>query len=134
MGFTKSYANTVLSNTFAVGNTIGLLKSVNTETGTYSELSGTGYARYTIKNGDFTASGGVIQTNSNLLYGLAESAWGTAVGLAVFKGSEVLYLAELTSPVAIAIDTVPVFKKFDADKGTGIRVTLDVVSAASASA
>ena len=129
MGFSKQHASSVLSSVFAVGNKIALLSAVNTETDAYTEMSGTGYARYSIKSGEFTTSNGITTTAQNILYGLAESAWGTCKGIGVFTSSgSLLYLAELKEDKPISKDTVPVFKKHNADNGDGLRITLDVVT------
>jgi hypothetical protein len=68
-----------------------------------------------------------------VLFGLAEGDWGTVAGIAVFSGSTLQYLANLEEAKRITENTVPVFKKYDASAGEGIRVTLDVVSSAAAS-
>lgn len=132
MGFPKAYASTLLSNVFKSGNKIALLTAVDTTADTYTEASGKGYARYTITTNDFSTSGGVTTTAQHILYGLAEESWGTITGIAVF-GNSLLYLAELEEPKAVGKDTVPVFKKYNAENGEGIKVTLDVVSSATAS-
>lgn len=128
MGFPKTKATSILSDVFKANNTIALLTAVNTEADTYTEATGTGYKRYTIKSGDFAVSGGVATTAQHILYGLAESSWGTIAGIAVFSGTTLQYLGELTPAKAVGENTVPVFKKY-AD-GEGIRVSLDVVTAA----
>lgn len=135
MGFTKTKATSILSEVFSSGNKIALLTAVNTETDTYTEASGSGYARYTIQSGDFRVSNGVATTDKHLLYGLAdeEGGWGTIKGLAVFSGSSCIYLGELTQEKPVGKDTVPVFKKYNESAGEGIKVTLDVVSVAGAS-
>ena len=130
MGFSKQHATSVLSNVFAVGNKIALLSAVNTETDAYTEMSGTGYARYSIKSGEFTTSNGITTTAQHILFGLAESAWGTCKGIAVFASNgSLLYLAPLKEDKQIGKDTVPVFKKYNASNGDGLRITLDVVTA-----
>ena len=128
MGFPKTKATSILADVFKANNTIALLTAVNAKGDTYTEASGTGYKRYTIKSGDFTVSGGVATTAQHILYGLAEGSWGTIAGIAVFSGSTLQYLGELTQAKAVGENTVPVFKKY-AD-GEGIRVSLDVVTAA----
>ena len=133
MGFPKTYATTILSNVFKAGNTIALLSSINGDS--YSEVSGTGYARYTIKAGDFITIDGVTTTNQHILFGLAEGdGWGTAVGFAVFGSGALMYLGELTNPKPIGPNNVPVFKKYAVVDGVteGIKVTLDVKSEATA--
>lgn len=128
MGFPKVKATSILSDVFKANNTIALLTAVDTTNDTYTEASGTGYQRYTIKSGDFTVNSGVATTAQHILFGLAESNWGTIAGIAVFSGSTLQYLGELTPAKEVGANTVPVFKKY-AD-GEGIRVTLDVVTTA----
>ena len=132
MGFPKSYASTILGNVFKAGNTIALLSAVNTENDTYTKCSGDGYKDYTILNGDFTIANGIVTTARNILYGLAEGGWGTCVGIAVFGGSSLLYLAELSESKPIGKDTVPVFRTYAAASGStpqrGLKITLDVVT------
>lgn len=134
MGFTKVKATTILSGTFKAGNKLALLTAVDTENDTYTEVAGTGYARYTIQTGDFTTSNGVTTTAQHILFGLAEGDWAVGdtkvVGIAVFtSGGSLEYLGELAEAKEVGINTVPVFKKY-AD-GEGVRITLDVVTSAS---
>lgn len=133
MGFPKAHSTTILSDVFKAGNTLALLTAVDTEKDTYTEASGDGYKRYTIRSGDFTTSQGVTTTAQHILYGLAEGDWGTIAGIAVFGGSTLKYLAELKSPKPVRDNTVPVFKKYDEAAGEGIKVTLDVESSVNAS-
>lgn len=132
MGFPKTKATSILSDVFKANNTIALLTAVDTTADTYTEASGTGYKRYTIKSGDFAVSGGVATTAQHILYGLAESSWGTITGIAVFSGSTLQYLGELTQAKTVGENTVPVFKKYAVVDGVtvGIRVSLDVVTTA----
>ena len=132
MGFPKTKATSILSDVFKTGNTIALLTAVNTETDTYTEASGAGYARYTIKSGDFAISNGVATTNQHILYGLAEASWGEIKGFAIFSGSTLQYLGELLESKPVGENTVPVFKKYAVVDGVteGIKVTLDVVTEA----
>lgn len=52
MGFPKTKATAILSSVFKVGNTIALLTAVDVENDAYTEASGAGYKRYTIRSGD----------------------------------------------------------------------------------
>lgn len=131
MGFPKTKATSILSGVFKAGNTIALLTAVGEDSGT--EASGTGYKRYTIQSGDFTTSGGITTTAKHILFGLAEESWGTIKGIAVYSSSSLEYIAELKEPKVVGADTVPVFKKWDESIKEGIKVTLDVVTSASAS-
>ena len=137
MGFTKNHATSILSNVFKAGNTIALLTAVNTATDTYTKCSGTGYKDYTILSGDFVTDKGVTTTGRNILFGLAESSWGTCVGIAVFSGGGLLYLAPLSESKAIAKDTVPVFRTYAEASGSepqkGLKITLDVVTSGTVS-
>lgn len=131
MGFTKSYATTILNNVFKQGNTIALLTSVDTKNDTYTKCSGKSYKDYTIQNGDFDTNDGITTTKRNILFGLAEEDWGTCVGIAVFGGG-LLYLAALSEPKVIGQDTVPVFRAYAEASGStpqkGLKITLDVVT------
>lgn len=133
MGFPKAHSTTILSDVFKAGNTLALLTAVDTEKDTYTEASGDGYKRYTIRSGDFTTSQGVTTTAQHILYGLAEGNWGTIVGFAVFSSSTIKYLAPLVNSKEVYANTVPVIKKYDEAKGDGIKITLDVVTSAAAS-
>lgn len=132
MGFPKTYATTILSNVFKAGNTIALLASVDAKNDTYVKCSGTGYKDYTIQTNDFVTKDGVTTTNRNILFGLAEGdgGWGTCVGIAVFSGSSLMYLAELSESKPIGKDTVPVFRTYADATATepqkGLKITLDV--------
>lgn len=53
MGLSKTKTTSILSDVFKTNNTIALLTAVDTIVDTYTEASGTGYKRYTIKSGDF---------------------------------------------------------------------------------
>lgn len=130
MGFTRAKATSILSDVFKSGNKLALLTAVDPANDSYTEVSGDGYARYTIQNGDFSTSAGVTTTAQHILFGLAEGSWGTVVGFAVFSGTSLLYLGELMEAKAVGANTVPVFKKY-AD-GEGIRVSLDAVEEAAA--
>lgn len=133
MGFPKTKATAILASAFKAGNTIAMLTAVDTENDTYTEASGDGYKRYTIKSGDFVTNNGITTTAAHILYGLAEGSWGTAVGIAVHNGSSLEYLGELKEQKPIPANTVPVFKIYNEEKGEGLKVTLDVVTAASVS-
>lgn len=129
---TVTKANEILKSIFAVGNTIAL--STTDPNSSFTEPTASSYSRYTIKSGDFTASNSAITTSQHLLYGLAEEGWGTIVAFGVYSGSTLIYWGLLTNEVIVAEDTVPVFKVYNEEKGEGIKVTLDVVQAASVSA
>lgn len=130
MGFPKAKATSILKAVFNTGNKIALLTSGG-------EVSGSkktnGYERYTIEGSDFSVIDGVATTNDNILFGLATESWGTIVGFEVYSGSGLEYTAELKEPKTVGANTVPVFKVWDEGKQEGIRVTLDVETAATAS-
>jgi len=137
MGFPKSKATSILSAVFKAGNKIALLTAIDVTNDTYTEVTGEGYERYTILSGDFTTDKGVTTTAQNILFGLAESNWAVGdkqvVGIAVFSSSGTLeYLGELLNPKEVGVDSVPVFKTYNAETNEGIRITLDVVSAVAA--
>lgn len=131
MGFPKVKSTAILAGVFKAGNKIALLTAVNTSNDTYTKASGTGYQDYTIQDGDFVTQNGITTTARHILFGLAEGSWGTAVGIAVFAGSSLEYLGELKQAKAIGANTVPVFKMYNEAKGEGLKITLDVVTAAS---
>ena len=134
MGFSKTHATSILEDVFKKDNMIALFESVNTDTDAYTEMSGTGYKRYSIKGDEFNTSKGITTTVDNLLYGLAEGDWGTCVGIGVFSGSgSLLYLASLAAAKYIAKDTVPVFKRWNESTKDGLKITLDVVTAGTVS-
>lgn len=131
MGFPKVKATSILSNVFKANNKIALLTAVDTKNDTYTKASGVGYQDYTIQSGDFATADGITTTARHIFFGLAEGSWGTAVGIAVFAGSSLEYLGELKQAKAIGPNTVPVFKAYNEGSGEGLRITLDVVTAAS---
>lgn len=56
MGFPKTKATSILSDVFKANNTIALLTAVDVENDAYTEASGAGYKRYTIRSGDLRQS------------------------------------------------------------------------------
>ena len=129
---TTTRANSILTDIFKAGNTIAL--STTDPNTAFTKPSAPSYAPYTIKSGDFEAADSAITTKNHLLYGLAEESWGTIVAFGVYSGSSLIYWGLLTNPVTVDLDTVPVFKIYNEAKGEGIKVTLDVATAAGASA
>lgn len=136
MGIVKSEATSILGNIFKTDNKIALLTELDVSEETFTEVTGSvdtnGYKRYTIQSGEFYIYGGVATSSDNILLGMATGNWGTIVGFAVYSGSSLKYLAELTEAIPIdgSVDpVVPVFRAYNKEKGTGIRVTLDVVEA-----
>jgi hypothetical protein len=135
MGFPKAKATSILKAVFNPGNKLALLTAVDGDSGT--EVSGSkatnGYERYAIKATDFEVINGVATTKDNILFGLATESWGQIAGFAVYSASGLEYIAELKEPKTVGANTVPVFKVWDEGKQEGIRVTLDVETAAAAS-
>lgn len=130
-------AHSILSGIFKSGNNIALFTS-DPNTGTYTEPTAPSYARYNISNGDFATSDNSIYTARHLLFGLASEEWATSANpvkaFGVYSGSTLIYWGMLTTPVAVGVDTVPVFKVYNASSGEGIKVTLDVAATSSVSA
>lgn len=129
-------AQSILSSIFKAGNKIALFTS-DPNTGTYTKPSAASYSDYTILSGDFETNDNSIYTARHLLFGLAEEAWATSANpvkaFGVYSGTSLIYWGMLTTAVAVAADTVPVFKVYNASTGEGIKVTLDVASTSSVS-
>ena len=138
MGFTKDHAKKVLEDVFKAGNIISLTRNTDPDNEVYTKIRPFEEDMYTIKEDDFVAEDRIIANVQHLLYALAEETWGTADGFVVMTPSgTVLYIAKLTEEVSIEKDTVPVFKKAKTKDGkftgSGIRVSLDAVTASASS-
>jgi hypothetical protein len=118
MGFTTSYANTILTNAFS-NCYIALLDSSGNEVST----TGTGYKRAATSGGSFTASNGKITNGAYIYYPEAQASWGTITQMALYTavtGGDKRYQGALTAAVPVAADTVPLFKP------NAINISLDV--------
>ena len=137
MGIAKGLFNNILGNIFTAGHEIRLFSTMpdaSTESG-WVEISGTGYERYKIVNGDFSVSSGSATSTANMMFYLCESlsGHGTAKGFGVFdsKGS-LLYFGEFKSPMVIGYNTVPTIKKYNgSDEGIRITMTSTEINATS---
>ena len=132
MGIARDQFTEILQNIFKAGNKIALYKTVPRESdeGGGVEMSGVGYQRYTILNGDFSVSGGEVTSLQNMMLYLSESDAGNAEGFGVYNGSKMLYFGKFTdadgNPKALPVgyNTVPTIKKYDKTKNEGVHITL----------
>lgn len=124
---TTSKATSILNEIFGTGRIIHLSTTQPTATGgNFTKPTGSDYAGYTIKSGDFTIANGVVKSAKHLLFGLATTDWGTITHFGVFNNATCEYFGKLTEAKPVTANTVPVFKIFDDTKGEGIKVSLDV--------
>lgn len=130
MGIAKSQFNSILTGIFKQGNTIRLYSTMPDET---TEAGGvliggpnSTEKMYTIGSGDFTTGQGTAQSAKNMMMYLCETSGGdgTAVGFGVFSGSQLLYFGRFSNPMPIGYNTVPTIKKYDAQKGEGVLITM----------
>lgn len=133
MGFPKSYATTILQGVFGAGNEIALLLGADPVTNEVVGTNTNGYVRYTIKSGDFDFDEGAATTAKNILLFLATEYIGTITHFAVWGNGTCKYVGELNEAKPVGKDTVPVFKIYNETDKEGVKVTLDVVTTASAS-
>jgi hypothetical protein len=116
MGFTTSYANSILES--LVKNAY-LALSTTTPTaagGNVTEpATSAGYARVAASSGSITASDRAITNSAYIYYPEASESWGTITHVCVYdnaaRGAGTLrYFGALNSSVDVAANTVPLFK------------------------
>lgn len=113
MGFTSSYADTILKDLFS-GAYIALSTTTPTAAGgNVTEPSGNGYARAAASDGSFSASGGVITNGKYVYFPEATASWGTITHMCLHtasSGGTLRYFGALNSSVSVGANTVPLFK------------------------
>lgn len=118
MGFTTSYANTILTSLFS-GAYIALTTSAPTATTTGSGLAepptAAGYARAEASAGNFKSADRAITNQAYVYFPEATGSWGTITHMCVVdsqnRGSGSLrYFGALKASVPVAANTVPLFK------------------------
>lgn len=118
MGFTTSYANTILNNTFKDAY-IALTTSAPTATTSGSGLAepptSAGYARAAAANGKFSAANRTIKNGEYVYFPEATDSWGTithmcVVDSATVKAGNLRYFGALNNSVPVSANTVPLFK------------------------
>lgn len=128
MGIAKAKFAQILGDVFAEGNRIELFATVPDETTESGgvKISGTGYAAYEIKSGDFNVSGNTVTSAKNMMFYLCESedGHGTAYGFGVYSGNSLLYFGSFREPMPITYNTVPTIKKYNESLKEGVKVTL----------
>ena len=128
MAIAKNVINGILSTIFAKGNYIALFSVMPTPSNesAYTEISGTGYSRYEIKDNEFSIYNGEATSNKNMLLYLCDSTGGhgTAKGFGVFGEGKLLYYGEFKEEMPITYNTVPVIKKYSESKEEGVKVTV----------
>lgn len=127
MGFTTTYANTILAN-LASGSYVALTTAAPTANSTGSNLSepssANGYARVAVNstNGNFAAAARVLTNGSYIYFPEATASWGTITHMcfvSAASGGALRYFGALNSSVSVGANTVPLFKP-----GT-INISLD---------
>lgn len=128
MGIAKGQFNSILTDIFTAGNVIKLYSTMpDEETESGGVTIANSQAVYEIQDGDFSVSGGIVTSVKNMLLYLCETAGGdgSAAGFGVFSsGGELLYFGSFTEPMSIGYNTVPTIKRYSAEKGEGVRVTM----------
>ena len=124
MGFTTTHINKSLNDIFAVGNVIHLLSAVpDSETSTsVTRVSGASYSGYTIKDGDFSINGTVVQSTNHLIFYICNEleGHGEAVGFGVYvEGTSLEYWGKFDTTMPITYNTCPTIKKYDATANDG---------------
>lgn len=114
MGFTTSYANTILKNLVS-GASIGLSQTTpNASGGNITEPdSSDGYKRVVVNStiGAFSASERVLTNDAYVYFPEATASWGTITHMCIYDSSGTLrYFGKLNSSVSVAANTVPLFK------------------------
>lgn len=127
MGFTTTYANTILTNLFS-GAYIALATSAPTATTSGSGLAepptAAGYARAAASAGNFKAADRAITNQAYVYFPEATDSWGTITHMCVVdsqnRGSGNLrYFGALNTPLPVAANSVPLFKP------NAINISLD---------
>lgn len=121
MGFTTSYANTILTSLFS-GAKLALSTTTPTAAGgnVTEPAAANGYARAAANDGGFSASDRTITNSKYVYYPEATASWGTITHLCVYSsGGTLQYFGALNSSVPVPANTVPLFKP-----GT-IQISLD---------
>ena len=111
------YANTILKNLVAsayVALTTAAPTAASTGSG-LSEPSGGGYARVPLNttNGNFSAANRVLTNDAYIYFPEATASWGTITHVCFVtaaSGGSLRYFGALNSAVAVAANTVPLFK------------------------
>lgn len=118
MGFTTSYANTILTNLFS-NSYIALTTSTPTATTTGSGLAeppmAAGYARAAARTGNFKADARKIINQDYIYYPEATDSWGTITHMCIVTTDSIgtgdlRYFGALKNSVPVTANTVPLFK------------------------
>lgn len=118
MGFTTNYANTILTN-LVKGVYCALTTAAPTATSSGSTIvepsTANGYKRVqiTATNGDFSAAERVLTNGAYIYFPEATASWGTITHLCFCdteSSGTLRYFGALNSPVAVAANTVPLFR------------------------
>lgn len=118
MGFTTNYANTILTN-LVKGVYCALTTAAPDAGSTGSTIvepsTANGYSRVLIStaSGDFSASGRILTNGAYIYFPEATASWGTITHLCFCgaeKSGDLRYFGALNSPVAVAANTVPLFR------------------------
>ena len=117
MGFTTDYANTILKN-LVQSAYVALATAAPTadSTGlTLAEPSGGGYERVALNttNGNFSAAERVLTNGAYIYFPEATDSWGTITHMCFVtaaSGGSLRYFGALNNAVAVAANTVPLFK------------------------
>lgn len=126
MGIAKAQFNDILGTIFKEGNTIKLYTKTPTE-GVETDgtlLTGNGVVDYVIKSGDFTVSGGEATSAKHMMLYLYEGSTAECDGFGVFKNGNLLYFGKFEIPITLDYNDVPAIKKYNSDKGEGIKITI----------
>lgn len=118
MGFTTSYANTILTNLFSNAY-IALTTSAPTANATGSGLAepptAAGYARAAASAGSFKVAARKITNKAYIYFPEATDSWGTITHMCVVTGESIgtgdlRYFGALKNSVPVTANTVPLFK------------------------
>ena len=128
MGIAKAQFNDILGTIFTEGNVIKLYTKTPTE-GVETDgtlLAGDGVVGYEIKSGDFTVNNGEAISAKHMMLYLYEGTTAECDGFGVFKkdAGNLLYFGKFEIPITLDYNDVPAIKKYNSDKGEGIRITI----------
>lgn len=135
MGIARAQFNDILASIFTEGNTIKLFSNVPSEVDETGGVVISGVDTYTIKEGDFNCYGGVVTSAKNIMLCLYENETSVSCeGFGVFGSSGMLYFGSFTTPITIGYNDVPAIKRYNEEKGEGIRITITSTEASATTA
>lgn len=140
MGIAKHMFDGIMDEIFTAGRVVRLYKTLpDEETEEGGELlTHDSVADYMITADDFTVADGTVTSNRTMMLYLYEGETTTCEGFGVFKKNstydpetektsytfDLLYFGGFNTPLELDYNDVPAIKKYNSEKGEGIKITM----------